>query len=386
MGNEEAVQGKINPSVQKAMMQCQGNKACTLALLQKEELKINTSCWLCLQMSHSWRAAPLTVAAIKETRCLIPEQMTDVLTAGAEIEKGRIPQRKPELECMETRWGDKSEVQSSAEAPLLAQTTAVFQTHAQPTSSAQRPETPLAQTVGVVTSQLQETTSPVLFQAANSTPISTNQPLYEAAAVATQQFHSSATTSSWEQSTPQCSHSTTESPLVPLTSTSPLPIQVQSSAEAPLLAQTTAVFQTHAQPTSSAQRPETPLAQTVGVVTSQLQETTSPVLFQAANSTPISTNQPLYEAAAVATQQFHSSATTSSWEQSTPQCSHSTTESPLVPLTSTSPLPIQIQQCKSVGDLIALKASLGDWIAECGVPWIYSAGLPEMPRVYSLAC
>ncbi|KAL1263449.1 hypothetical protein QQF64_006188 [Cirrhinus molitorella] len=111
MGNEEAVQGKINPSVQKAMMQCQGNKACTLALLQKEELKINTSCWLCLQMSHSWRAAPLTVAAIKETRCLIPEQMTDVLTAGAEIEKGRIPQRKPELECMETRWGDKSEDQ-----------------------------------------------------------------------------------------------------------------------------------------------------------------------------------------------------------------------------------------------------------------------------------
>ncbi|KAK2907388.1 hypothetical protein Q8A67_006373 [Cirrhinus molitorella] len=109
MGNEEIVQGKINPSVQKAMMQCQGNKACTLALLQKEELKINTSCWLCLQMSHSWRAAPLTVTAINETRCLIPEQMTDVLTAGAEIEKGRIPQRKPELKCKETRWDSKSE-------------------------------------------------------------------------------------------------------------------------------------------------------------------------------------------------------------------------------------------------------------------------------------
>ncbi|XP_048035991.1 G2/M phase-specific E3 ubiquitin-protein ligase-like [Megalobrama amblycephala] len=44
----------------------------------------------------------------------------------------------------------------------------------------------------------------------------------------------------------------------------------------------------------------------------------------------------------------------------------------------------QIKQCKSVGDLISLKASLGDWIAECGVPWIYNAGLPEMPRVYSL--
>ncbi|KAL1264179.1 hypothetical protein QQF64_004534 [Cirrhinus molitorella] len=73
MGDEEAVQGKINPSVQKAMMQCQGNKACTLALLQKEELKINTS-------------------------------------SGAEIEKGRIPQRKPELECKEARWDGKSEM------------------------------------------------------------------------------------------------------------------------------------------------------------------------------------------------------------------------------------------------------------------------------------
>ncbi|KAL0152112.1 hypothetical protein M9458_052543, partial [Cirrhinus mrigala] len=103
MGNEDAVQGQINPSVRKAMMQCQGNKACTLALLQKEELKINTSCWLCLQMSHSWRAAPPTVAAIRETGCLIPEQMTEVLMAGAEIEKGRIPRRQPEHECKETR-------------------------------------------------------------------------------------------------------------------------------------------------------------------------------------------------------------------------------------------------------------------------------------------
>ncbi|RXN17966.1 zinc finger with KRAB and SCAN domains 3-like protein [Labeo rohita] len=44
----------------------------------------------------------------------------------------------------------------------------------------------------------------------------------------------------------------------------------------------------------------------------------------------------------------------------------------------------QMQQCKSVGELISLKASLGDWIAECGVTWIYNAGHSEMPRVYSL--
>ncbi|KAI2665735.1 Sushi domain-containing protein 1 [Labeo rohita] len=80
-----------------------------MALLQKEELKINRSCWLCLQMSHSWRVAPLTVAAVKETRCLIPEQMTRVLMAGAEIEKGRIPQRQPESGCKETRWDGRSE-------------------------------------------------------------------------------------------------------------------------------------------------------------------------------------------------------------------------------------------------------------------------------------
>lgn len=42
MGNEEVVRGKMNPAVQKAMTKCQGNKACTLAQQQKEELKINT--------------------------------------------------------------------------------------------------------------------------------------------------------------------------------------------------------------------------------------------------------------------------------------------------------------------------------------------------------
>lgn len=110
MGNEEAARGGMDPTVQKAMAKCQGNKACTLALLQKEELKINTSCWLCLQMSHSWRAAPLTVATLKETRCLIPLQMTEVLTAADDIEKGRIPKRKPGPDCKGTPWDNKSGV------------------------------------------------------------------------------------------------------------------------------------------------------------------------------------------------------------------------------------------------------------------------------------
>lgn len=91
MGSEGAGKRGTNPEVQKAMMKCQGNKACTLALLQKEELEINTSCWLCLQMSRAWKAAPLTVATMNETSCLIPRQMTEVLMAAADIEQGRCP-------------------------------------------------------------------------------------------------------------------------------------------------------------------------------------------------------------------------------------------------------------------------------------------------------
>ncbi|KAG7317773.1 hypothetical protein KOW79_018808 [Hemibagrus wyckioides] len=44
----------------------------------------------------------------------------------------------------------------------------------------------------------------------------------------------------------------------------------------------------------------------------------------------------------------------------------------------------QIHQCTSVSDLISLKANLGDWIADCGVHWIYTAGLSDMLRIYSL--
>ncbi len=45
-------------------------------MLQKEELEISTSCWLCLQMSHAWKAVPLTVSTANVTKCLIPQQMT----------------------------------------------------------------------------------------------------------------------------------------------------------------------------------------------------------------------------------------------------------------------------------------------------------------------
>ncbi|XP_051996372.1 uncharacterized protein LOC127653643 [Xyrauchen texanus] len=99
MGNGDIRKGQANPEVQKAMMSCQGNKACALAMLQKEELEISTSCWLCLQMSHAWKAVPLTVATAEETKCLIPQQMTDVLKAVSDLEKGKTPTRRPADNC-----------------------------------------------------------------------------------------------------------------------------------------------------------------------------------------------------------------------------------------------------------------------------------------------
>ncbi len=99
MGEREAGKGGMNSEVRRAMARCQGNKACTLALLQKAELRVNTSCWLCLEMSHSWKATPLTVATVTETRCLIPQRMTKVLRAEADIERGSVPKGKPTLDC-----------------------------------------------------------------------------------------------------------------------------------------------------------------------------------------------------------------------------------------------------------------------------------------------
>ncbi|XDV43862.1 hypothetical protein PO909_012259 [Leuciscus waleckii] len=99
MGDEDASKGQINPEVQKAMMKCQGNKACALAILQKEELEIKTSCWVCLQMSHAWKAVPLTTATVNETKCLIPQQMTDVLKAVVDLEEGRTPTKQPADDC-----------------------------------------------------------------------------------------------------------------------------------------------------------------------------------------------------------------------------------------------------------------------------------------------
>ncbi|MGL5564786.1 MAG: hypothetical protein ACRDC4_03555, partial [Plesiomonas sp.] len=87
MGNGEAEKG-AKPEVQEAMMRCQGNKACTLALLQKQELEISTSCWICLQMSHAYTVEPLTVETMNETDCLIPSQMTEILRIARDIERG----------------------------------------------------------------------------------------------------------------------------------------------------------------------------------------------------------------------------------------------------------------------------------------------------------
>ncbi len=110
MGEGEAGKGGVNSEVRRAMARCQGNKACTLAMLQMAELRVNTSCWLCLQMSHFWKAAPLTVATVTETRCLIPQQMTKVLMAAADIERRSVPKGKPALDCKKNPNGMQNQM------------------------------------------------------------------------------------------------------------------------------------------------------------------------------------------------------------------------------------------------------------------------------------
>ncbi|XP_056253734.1 uncharacterized protein LOC130182673 [Seriola aureovittata] len=43
----------------------------------------------------------------------------------------------------------------------------------------------------------------------------------------------------------------------------------------------------------------------------------------------------------------------------------------------------KILQCKTAGDLTALQQDLGDWIAECGVPGIFSATVEDIPKIYA---
>ncbi|CAL8238536.1 unnamed protein product [Merluccius merluccius] len=39
--------------------------------------------------------------------------------------------------------------------------------------------------------------------------------------------------------------------------------------------------------------------------------------------------------------------------------------------------------CKTAGDLTAVKQDLGDWIAECGVPGIFSATVEDVPKIFA---
>ncbi len=75
------------------MKMCGGNKACALAVLQRDDLGVNTSCWLCLQLSHAWKVIPLQTKHVNETVCHIPGQMTRLLWAQDSLLKGKVPER-----------------------------------------------------------------------------------------------------------------------------------------------------------------------------------------------------------------------------------------------------------------------------------------------------
>ncbi|XP_060921705.1 uncharacterized protein LOC132995645 [Labrus mixtus] len=43
----------------------------------------------------------------------------------------------------------------------------------------------------------------------------------------------------------------------------------------------------------------------------------------------------------------------------------------------------RILECKTAGDLTALQKDLGDWINECGVPFIFTATIEDIPKIYA---
>ncbi|XP_024116641.1 uncharacterized protein LOC112138307 isoform X2 [Oryzias melastigma] len=42
----------------------------------------------------------------------------------------------------------------------------------------------------------------------------------------------------------------------------------------------------------------------------------------------------------------------------------------------------KIQECKTSADLTSIKQTLGDWIADCGIPQIFSASVDDIPKIY----
>nr|XP_029138632.1 G2/M phase-specific E3 ubiquitin-protein ligase-like [Labrus bergylta] len=43
----------------------------------------------------------------------------------------------------------------------------------------------------------------------------------------------------------------------------------------------------------------------------------------------------------------------------------------------------RILECKTAGDLTALQKDLGNWINECGVPFIFTATIEDIPKIYA---
>ncbi len=80
-------------AARRAMKMCGGNKACALAVLQRDDLGVNTSCRLCLQLSHACKVIPLLSKDVKETVCHIPGQMTRLLQVQDSLLKGKVPKR-----------------------------------------------------------------------------------------------------------------------------------------------------------------------------------------------------------------------------------------------------------------------------------------------------
>lgn len=71
--------GRKPEDIHAAEVACEGNKACMLALLQRQTLNVTKPCWWCLQMSRVWQVTPLTKQLTKALEGEIPCDMTDLI-------------------------------------------------------------------------------------------------------------------------------------------------------------------------------------------------------------------------------------------------------------------------------------------------------------------
>lgn len=128
--------GKVT---RRALRRCGDNSACALALLHKEDLRIDGDCWICHALTARWQTKPLTVETAQQghaagsqgttegNSCTFPRSMLMVLYAGQLIRENKPVVPHPNATCV-----DDHPVASNMafEVPLHHAETCVCSNHA----------------------------------------------------------------------------------------------------------------------------------------------------------------------------------------------------------------------------------------------------------------